>query len=185
MNASAQDRTRSTYHYGYSGDLIAPPYPQQAVLARNHIFPLNTEYDYHIQAQLDTLPARRSFVLPSVLYQLIRDLLRQMHETGLEFDMILIRLGAPILENMPDELLAANVFISTNTDALIDLAHQQGCRRILCIEHDFLMHYVNDFGDNSFGLSLYYDDDLTNDLDALSTFLKGRNILGEFKCLSR
>ena len=170
-------------HYCYQGELVAPLYPRQAVKARNHVFPLNTEFDYQIQAQLDALPDRRSFVLPSVLYVFMRDLLRHLATHGLDFDMILIRLGAPILENMPDELLAPNVFIGVETDALLDLAHQQGCRRILCIAHDFLIHYVNDFGDNRLQLSLYYDVPLSPVLDSVSTFLKDRNIHGEFVCL--
>lgn len=171
------------HHYQYGGELIASPYPGQPVLARNHLFPLNTEFDYAIQAELDALPDRRSFLLPSVLYLFIRDLLRQLDTHGLAFEMILIRLGAPILENMPDELLAANVFICVDTEALLDLAHQQGCRRILTIEHDFLIHYVNDFGDNRIQLNLYYDAPLTPVLDTVSSFLKGRHIHGEFKCL--
>lgn len=170
-------------HYHYRGELKGPLYPLQAVAARNHVFPLNTEFDYAVQAQLDDLPARRSYVLPSVLYRFLKDLIMHLSAQGLAFDMVLIRLGAPILENMPDELLAPNVFISVDNPALLDLAHHQGKRRVLSIEHDFLIHYVNDFGNNQIQMSIYYENTLDPLLDTISGFMSARNIHGEFTCL--
>lgn len=173
----------SLFRYDYQGELVAPLYPMQPVLARNHVFPLNSEFDFEIQATLDNLPDRPSFVPPSVLYQFIRDLLREFTSAGVSFDLILIRLGAPILENMPDELLAPNVFISVDNEALLDLTTQQGCRRVLCINQNFLVHYVNDFGDNRLGLTLYHDQALSAVLEQISSFLKNRNVHGAFSCL--
>lgn len=170
-------------HYRYRGELRAPLYPMQAVEARNHVFPLNTERDYRIQSELADLPARRSYVLPSVLYRFLKDVLTHLASQNLSFDLVLIRLGAPILENMPDQLLAPNVFISVDNQALLDLAHRQGKRRILCLEHDFLIHYVNDFGSNQFQLTLYYDQTLGAELDSMSAFMAEHNIHGEFACL--
>lgn len=173
---------KTATHYHFQGELIAPPYPHTPVLARNHIFPLESESDYEINAMLDDLPARRSLLLPSELYNFIRELMRLFSEHGFEFDLILIQLGAPILEKVPDELLAPNVFISVDANALLTLAHSQGCARTLYIGNNFLINYVNDFGDNQIELNLYYDEDKTEALRGISTFLATRNIHGEFIC---
>lgn len=173
----------SFQHIRYQGQLFEPLYPLKAVEARNHIFPLNTEADYEIQASLPPLPKNRSFLLPSVLYQFYQDLLVFLSKESLEFDQVFLRLGSPILENLPNTLLAPNVFISVDNDALIDLAFRQGIRRILSIEHNFLMHYFHDFGDNSLVMNFYSDQAIDQTLNRLNSFLADHNIQGEFTCL--
>lgn len=172
------------HHYQFSGELVAPVYTNKPVLARNHIFPLKSVEDYETHSLLSALPSRRSFLLPSELYSFISELMRELQALAFEFEFIFIRLGAPILEKVPNELLAANVFISVDGKGLLDLAQAQGCRRILYINNNFLINYVNDFGDNTLALNLHYDEDKNKELKSISSFLAERNIQGEFTCLS-
>lgn len=166
------------YIYRFSGALESAPYPGRPVQTRNIMFPLLSAKDYAVEAAMDPAPDTRSFMLPTVNYLFLSELIETAAQIGLTFDLILVRLPSPNLEPIPSTLLASNVFLTLDADHLLDLAQTRGRRRILYIGGNFSLKYVNEFGDNSFDLSLFYDQNIGDAVAQLTTLLAQRGING-------